>query len=1036
MHRLLLTAFGRPARAALETLVAEAKGGDPLQPVTVAVPSAYSGLALRRHDARFGVAGAPGLVNVRFMTLNRVAELLGAPFLAEPDRVPLTREARLDATRVALAEAPGVFAPVAGHPSTVRALAAAFEDLRVADDRALDRLAATGPRAASVVTCYRRFRVLTARTYDDEDQLEAAAALVATDGIPADVGALLLFCPDRPSPGALALVAAFSDHAFTGAVLGLTGDPTADAETRELTATLARHLGPPQDEAPGSPRLGDRVISAPDAESEVREVVRALVERVDAGDALHDVAVGWRVDEPHARLLHERLGEAGIPVYGPSTRRIADTVTGRTLLGLLDVTERDYRRDDVIALLAGAPVREVVGGGSTPTVRWDQVSRRAGVISGALQWRDRLARRRDEIVARAGDDDPDWLESRLEDIDRFARFVTELTARTSETFTTWAEWCTWATELVERYLGRPPSTWPEAEVNAHDHVLDRLAALGALGTTVPVDRATFRTALAEELDRTVGHVGRFGTGVLLAPLRSLRGTDFDTMFVVGASEGRLPPPPRDDPLLPDRDRAVTGGQVEPRAAAAARERRDYLAGLAAAAGTVTLSWSRADPVGQRVQLPSRWVVETVRARTGRAVTARELADAAPATIPGLLVIESFAAGVARDATPISVGELELTALERERARGGDPAQHGLATANPTVAHGLRTARARAESRFTEYDGVVGSRPGLLPNADRPLSPSRIESWAQCPFRYFLANLLRLRAREAPEAIDSIDPRTRGSLVHKVLEDFVSEMPARTSPDEPWTDAERARARAIAEQQCDEAEAAGQTGRPLLWQLERARILREVSRTLDADERIRAERGVVTRDTEVNFGRGAEDPLPALTLDLDGATVTFRGQIDRIDASPEDDGPVVVYDYKTGSANGFNGLEDDPVAAGTKLQLSIYALAVERAFPGRPVRADYWHTAQPAGKELRGFDIEDAAPRALEVLSTVTAGVAAGTFPAYPGKENPFFGSFEECGFCDFDHLCSPDRERMFETKRRDPAVATFVELRGLAEEDE
>jgi RecB family exonuclease len=655
-------------------------------------------------------------------------------------------------------------------------------------------------------------------------------------------------------------------------------------------------------------------------------------------------------------------------------------------------------------------------------------------VSGAPEWRDRLARRRDELVARARDGDEEWLERRLDDLDRLDRFVVELADRTSESFAEWADWCTWAAGLVDRYLGRPPAWWPDEEANAHDHVLDRLAALGALPTTVPVDRATFRAALAEELDQTVGHVGSFGTGVLLAPLRALRGTDFDAVFVVGASEGRLPPPPRDDPLLPDRERAVTGGQVEACAAVAARERADYLAALAAARGVVTLSWSRADPVGQRVQLPSRWIVETVRARTGRPLTARELAEAAPDTIPELLVIESFAAAVARDATPISVGELELATLERERVSGRDAAFHGLATDNPTIARGLRAARARAESRFTEYDGVVGPRPGLLPRPDRPLSPSRIEAWAQCPFRYLLANILGLRARETPEELFTIDPRTRGSLVHKVLEDFVQEVPARTSPSEPWTDAERARARQIAEGLCDAAEAAGQTGRPLLWQLERARILREVSRTLDADERIRAHRGLVPFDTEIDFGKDPDDPMPALTLDLGDATVTFRGQIDRIDVSPDPDGTVAVYDYKTGSTKGYDKLDEDPVAAGTKLQLAIYALAVEQAFPGRPIRAAYWHTAQPAGKELRGFDLADAAPRAREVLTTVAGGVAAGTFPAHSGKENPVFGSFEECGFCDFDQLCSPDRERMFEAKRRDPVVSTVVELRGLGED--
>jgi len=268
-------------------------------------------------------------------------------------------------------------------------------------------------------------------------------------------------------------------------------------------------------------------------------------------------------------------------------------------------------------------------------------------------------------------------------------------------------------------------------------------------------------------------------------------------------------------------------------------------------------------------------------------------------------------------------------------------------------------------------------------------------------------------------------------VHHVLEDFLTEMPPRTSPDQPWSVDERERAREMTIERCDAAAAAGLTGRPLLWKLERARILREVSRTLDADERIRAERGLITLGTEVNFGRATADPLPELTLELEGTPVTFRGSIDRIDASPDPDGQVVVYDYKTGSAKGFSGLEDDPVLAGTKIQLAIYALAAERAFPGRPVRADYWHTAQPAGKELRGFDIESAGPRAREVLATVAGGVAAGTFPAYPGKENPYFNSFEECGFCDFDHLCSPDRERAFDAKRHDPAVGEFVALRGL-----
>jgi len=61
--RLLLAPHGERARDALWAAVDDAKARDPLAPVTVAVPSTYSGLALRRALGR-----RRGLVNVRVVT--------------------------------------------------------------------------------------------------------------------------------------------------------------------------------------------------------------------------------------------------------------------------------------------------------------------------------------------------------------------------------------------------------------------------------------------------------------------------------------------------------------------------------------------------------------------------------------------------------------------------------------------------------------------------------------------------------------------------------------------------------------------------------------------------------------------------------------------------------------------------------------------------------------------------------------------------------------------------------------------------------
>ena len=59
------------------------KGGDPLAPIRVVVPSTYAGLDLRHELDRHGST------NVHFLVLARLAELLAAPSLAAQGRRPL-----------------------------------------------------------------------------------------------------------------------------------------------------------------------------------------------------------------------------------------------------------------------------------------------------------------------------------------------------------------------------------------------------------------------------------------------------------------------------------------------------------------------------------------------------------------------------------------------------------------------------------------------------------------------------------------------------------------------------------------------------------------------------------------------------------------------------------------------------------------------------------------------------------------------------------------------------------------------------------
>jgi len=156
------TSYGHPALDALRRLVAAEKIDDPLAPVTVLVPNNIAGLSVRRHLARGVTAGRPGIAGIFISTLQRLAEQLAAA--SQHPRTPATATVVAAAWRSVLDDAPGVFAAVADHPATIRALTAAHRDLRDISDPALDAIGATSRLHASLIDLHRTATTRIARS--------------------------------------------------------------------------------------------------------------------------------------------------------------------------------------------------------------------------------------------------------------------------------------------------------------------------------------------------------------------------------------------------------------------------------------------------------------------------------------------------------------------------------------------------------------------------------------------------------------------------------------------------------------------------------------------------------------------------------------------------------------------------------------------------------------------------------------------------------------------------------------------------------
>jgi ATP-dependent helicase/nuclease subunit B len=1040
--------FGRPAADALRREIARAKAGAPLAPVTVVVPTNQVGVATRRLLASGALGpvceGARGIAAVTFLTVYRMGELLGAARLAGAGRRPVSTPVIGAALRAALADDPGIFAPVASHPATESALVGAYRELRDLSPEALRALSAESPRARDVVRLHDETRRrLEAAWYDEADLLDAAveslrAGTASVDGL----GTVAVYLPERTTRHGAALLRAIADRHPLVVVAATCGDPRADGDT---IRSVGRLDGTPAAPPEGGQRPFDvvaenrtRVVTVSDADEEVRAGLRAIIDEVGRGTPLDRIALLFSGPEPYARLAYEQLTAAGIPVNGTATMPLTARLAARTLLGLLSLPKNRFRREAVFAWLAGARVRD--RGRWVPTAAWERLSRDAAVVE-RKDWDPLLARLADELDFQADRDDqdpdaPEWRArrsrqsaQRARDLRLFVLTLIEDLETASAEARAWPVWAKWARRHLANLLGGEPERtgWPLVEQRAAEKVeraIDRLACLGEIEG--PVTLEVFARTLELELEGDLGRVGRMGEGVFVGPISMGVGLDLELVVILGLAEGVFPARARDDSLLPDNEREATGDELPLRASLVEKRHRELLASLAGARRQL-LCVPRGDLRGGRERVPSRWVLETAEALAGGTWTSEELLRPHPSE-HWLEHVASFDAGLRSVTFPVSDQEYRL----RARLAGTAAGASGVPP-DPVFVAGSTALGGRRSSRFSRFDGNVAGLAVPSP-AERVMSATRLENWAACPFAYLVGDVLGVKEIENPEEELTITPLNRGSLIHEILEEFVTEVLARpTQPraSDPWTDDDGERLRVIANRHCDAYEARGLSGRPVYWHRERQRIVADVIRFLEEDSAHRAKTRTRPVAAELAFGLTGSR-VGTLSVELrDGREVRFRGRADRVDVA--EDGTIHVVDYKSGSTRRYKGLSAaDPVLGGKKLQLPVYGQAARALLnaPDRPVRAEYWFTSAKGGFERIGYTVTDEILRHFgETLELLVAAIEAGVFPPLPTATST--SPRVECPYCDPDGLGVMDLRRAWDRKVDDPALAAFAAVLPL-----
>jgi RecB family exonuclease len=1043
------TPYGAPALAALRRVVAEHKRHDLLAPVTIIVPSTVAGTITRRHLARTFTpdtrgpeerrsgpdpAAAPneadtGIAGIHLVTVPRLAEQLAATTLT--GRRPATGIVVSAAWRGALNRDAGVFSAVKDHPATVTALLSAHRELRDLTADQLETVAGSGSLPGAVVELHRAVAESLRRSwYDSTDLLRAALTVVSNTPSRLDeCGAIVLFLPQDLGNAEADLLRAIADRADMTVIAGWTGGQRADAGVERSL----RRIGLSGEHDPVSTSIAHRVRTASDSDEEVRLVVRDVMQALRTTPA-HRIAVLYASPLPYARLLHEQFAGSGIAANGLGVEPVRERAIARGMVGFLRLVGTDLPRADLFEALANAPVFADLGGfrghdeagrPTVPVARWERLSRSAGVVAGA-DWDDRLDRFADEQRAAADDELTKEAPSagRIEAAQRnvvsakeLQRFVQALRARLAEGafLHDWPALSQWAIDLFRDLYGGTESAaasrLPLDERYAAAAVEGILSGLAALSGLEPTANAMALVELLDqELTNTLPRVGRFGDGVFVGPMSAAVGLDVDRVFVLGLAEDSYPGRLHPDPLLSASTRRTTGGALaEPRDRLDASER--HLLAAFAAAPQVQASFPRGNLRRSTVRYPSRWLLPTLRRLTGR--------DDLPATewdsVPSKDIVDSpsYASELSRTEQLASEQEWRLRAMSA-----------GNRLVDPIIDGGVEMVRARRSHDFTRFDGNLGGAADLpdFTAGSRTVSPTALESYADCPHGYFVKRMLGIEPIQQPEETLTISSLDVGILIHDAMDELVKKFAGRLPGyGEPWSDDQRASLQEIAARLAAVQEASGATGHPRLWVMERERILSDLAAMLVDDDEYRATHDAAVVESELSFGKDGQNPV---TVDIPGGVVRMVGSADKVDRTR--DGELIVTDIKTGGSQRYRKLRQDPVVAGTRLQLPVYAHAARQRLLGDRVRAQYWFVRKDRGTRIP-IDLDDSVEqRYAETLGVLVGSIADGLFPAKAPESADF--AWVQCPYCNPDGIGHADARERWERKRNDPALAELVSL--------
>jgi len=1014
-----------------------------------------------------------GCQGVHALTLTQLAANLAAQPMGRLALAPISRlgiealTARIVHAAATAKDLP-YFAPVAQTPGFARAVAKTITELRlqnatppIHDLAHLLSLYEEELAARSVADLPLLLRLATEEVARGNHRFTQMPLVLLGLAIDSEAHDRLIAALGERSPSVFATAISDDDAAIRTLerILGITSE---NLDTSAPTATLDRvrtwlfSSDPP----PSAPPDASLLFSAPGESYECVEIARRVRGLAERGTPFDRIAILLRNVDPYQPLVEEALRRAGIDHYFSRGAARPDPA-GRAFLALLACASEGCSASRFAEYLSlgqvppldvdGAPLArspqwvpaddEILGtfeaplttpdDAGTPDVAldfpigWEKLLVDAAVIGGRDRWARRLRGLRAEFQAQLRDLEREdqthriHIERRIQQLVRLEHFALPLIDALGSlpVAERWGVWLDRLAALAQMALRRPES------------VLAVLSELDPMSEVGPASLDEVYDVLSERLGflRSEPPKRRYGR-VFVGSIDEARGRSFDVVFLPGLAEGLFPRRALEDPLLLDEQR--TALSLETQEQRVARERMLLRSAAAAANSSFIVSYPRMDVAQARARVPSFYALEVVRAAEGRLPSLSEFGKRASASASARLDWPA----PANPSDAIDDAEYDLAALDKSmklRGAGATGSARYLMQLNEALSRSLRTRGRRWRNFWSSADGLVDPDAATLQAlqmqrlAKRSYSPSSLQQFAACPYRFLLHAVFQLRPREHSARLEQMDPLTRGALFHSTQFELFRALTSASLL--PITPKHLPATLDLADQVLDRV-AAGYEDQlapaiPRVWKSEIENLRTDLRGWLQHVAATESE--WLPAHFEFGFGLAPDpDRDPASTAEealiLDH--VRLRGSIDLIERHASRNAWRIT-DHKTGKAP-----QNRPqyVGGGAMLQPLLYALAAEtllgETLLGKSVesgrlfyctqRGDFSAVDIPLNDEGRG--------RLSRILQTIDRSIAEGFLPAAPQAG--------ACSMCDYTAVCGPYEETRVKRKQSD-RLDSLIEIR-------